>query len=73
MVQWLIRNMMSRLAKGVGMVFITSHGAEPPWQGAGYHWQFDLLLVVYLWGVISMAALTFRWIDEPARRYVHGL
>lgn len=36
-------------------------------------WSMDLLLVVYLALVVATSVLTYRWVEEPGRRYFNRL
>ncbi len=73
MVHFLIRNMVVRLLQVTGVVHTSLPDAANPWDGVGHLWAMDAVLVVYLGVVVVLSAITFRLIEEPARRYVSGL
>ncbi len=73
MVHALISNVVSRLLRVTGVVLTSRPDATTPWDGGGHRWAMDAVLVAYLGVVVALSAITFRTIEEPARRYVSGL
>ena len=55
------------------MVLTSLPDAATPWDGAGHLWAMDAVLIAYLGIVVVLSSITFRLIEEPARRYVSGL
>jgi peptidoglycan/LPS O-acetylase OafA/YrhL len=73
MVHSLIRNIVLRVLRVPGVVLTSLPDSANPWDGVGHLWAIDAVLVAYLGVVIVLSAITFRLIEDPARRYVSGL
>jgi peptidoglycan/LPS O-acetylase OafA/YrhL len=73
MVHSLVGNTVSRVLRVTGVVPTSLSDATIPWDGGGHRWVMDGALVVYLGAVIALSALTFRLIEQPARRYFSGV
>jgi len=73
MVHFLIGNMVSRLLRVTGVALTSLPDAATAWHGGGHRWVMDAVLVAYLGVVVALSSITFRLIEEPARRYVSGL
>lgn len=73
MVSFLVRNVVLRILGATGVVFASLPDDATPWHGGGHRWALDAALVAYLGAVVVLSAISFRLIEEPARRYASGL
>jgi peptidoglycan/LPS O-acetylase OafA/YrhL len=67
MVHWLVRNIMVR-GNDIVEKLIERH-AVPSYMSFSHVWTMSVLLVGYLVVVVALAAVTYRFIEQPGRRF----
>jgi len=67
MVHWLVRNIVVRGNDVVDKLI--ERQAVPSYMSFNHVWTMRVLLVIYLVVVVALAAVTYRFIEQPGRRF----
>jgi peptidoglycan/LPS O-acetylase OafA/YrhL len=73
MVHFFIGIVVSRLLRMTGVGLSSLPDTTTVFSGVGHRWTMDAVLLGYLGIVVAVSSMTFRLIEEPARRYFRGL